>query len=168
MASKEAMYIQYICDKNTPSLVDKETEMKDFYNSYDPYKVTKGDKAKYAQYLKTLNSTQKAILNKNKFYTQVDFKNVGGIVMPLILKFTYKDNSSQEIRIPVEIWRSDNWNISKVFITDKQVVKVELDPHLETADTDVNNNIFPREISISRFELYQRNRYSRSNPMQKK
>jgi len=168
MANKEPMYIQYIRDKNTPSLIDKESQMKDFYNSYDPYKVTKGDKAKYARYKKSLNSAQKAILNKNKFYTQVDFKNIGGIVMPLILKFTYKDNSTQEIRIPVEIWRSNNWDISKVFITDKQVAKVELDPHWETADTDMNNNIFPREIPVSRFELYKRSRYSRSNPMQQK
>ncbi|MFN9233492.1 MAG: hypothetical protein ACK6D4_02485, partial [Planctomyces sp.] len=34
------------------------------------------------------------------------------------------------------------------------VVSVELDPHLETADTDRSNNYFPPQIQKSRFRLF--------------
>ncbi len=36
---------------------------------------------------------------------QVKFKNIGGLVMPLVIEWTYKDGSKEIDRIPAEIWR---------------------------------------------------------------
>ncbi len=39
--------------------------------------------------------------------------------MPVILKFVYADSTEQVHRIPAEIWRRNNEEFSKIFITDK-------------------------------------------------
>ena len=91
--------------------------------------------------------------------------------MPLIFQFQFKDGSSEIIRIPVEIWKLDNENIityCKVFGFNKEVTKIVLDPYLETADTDLNNNVWPRSYAPSRFEVFKhKNRRDRpdQNPM---
>ncbi|MDQ3018016.1 MAG: M1 family peptidase, partial [Bacteroidota bacterium] len=74
--------------------------------------------------------------------------------MPIILKFVYDDGSEEDVRIPVEIWRRNNVEVSKVFVTDKPIKQVNLDPYLETADIDRSNNYFPAQQQLSRFELY--------------
>ena len=53
-----------------------------------------------------------------------------------------------------EIWKKDNYNVSKVFPLKKEVVAVTLDPNLETADTEIYNNHWPRMVQPTRFELY--------------
>ncbi len=68
----------------------------------------------------------------------------GGVVMPVIFKLDYADGTSEEVSIPAEIWKMQNEQlqetVSKVLVTDKPVVKIVLDPKLETADTDTSNN----------------------------
>ena len=87
--------------------------------------------------------------------------------MPVIIEFTYADGSKETRKIPAEVWRKDNSMFSKVFMTKKKVVSFQLDPNLETADTDVYNNAYPRQEVPTRFELYRRdNNYSSPNPMQ--
>jgi hypothetical protein len=91
---------------------------------------------------------------------------VGGLVMPLIIRFTFTDDSTEVIRIPVEIWRQYEDKVSKVFIFDKEVKEIRLDPFLETADVDLNNNSWPTEIQPSRYQLFKQNQ-PKENPMQR-
>lgn len=95
-----------------------------------------------------LTDIRKEILDKEVYLCQVDLKMIGGLVMPVILKLEYEDGSSEEVRIPAEIWKMQNEllenSVSKVLVTNKSVKKVVLDPNLETADTDVSNNAWPR------------------------
>ncbi|MBO9502086.1 M1 family metallopeptidase [Brevundimonas sp. A19_0] len=72
------------------------------------------------------------------------FKNVGGVVMPIILKLTFEDGTSEIVRIPAEIWRFNNQEVSWQYVTDKTLVQTEVDPNWETADADRENNYFPR------------------------
>ena len=91
--------------------------------------------------------------------------------MPIILNFSFKDNSNEVIKIPAEIWKKNDLEISKVFAFDNEVIQIELDPFLETADTDRSNNFWPQQLEASKFELYKyKNRRDRpsSNPMKKK
>jgi hypothetical protein len=92
--------------------------------------------------------------------------------MPLIVEFTYEDGSSEIDRIPAEIWRQNEEQVTKVFVKEKKVTGVTLDPYRETADTDEEDNYYPRKTIPNRFQLYKQNRGSRgqsgSNPMQKK
>ena len=74
--------------------------------------------------------------------------------MPLIFKVEYVDGSSEEIRIPAEIWRYDNFNVSKMIVTKKEAKAIVLDPNLETADVDLANNFFPRRTVPTRFQVF--------------
>lgn len=78
--------------------------------------------------------------------------------MPIILKFVYADSTEEIQRIPAEIWRRNNEEVSKVFITEKVIKQINLDPFLETADIDRSNNYFPAQQSMSRFELFRQQR----------
>ena len=149
--------------------IDKGLE--DFYTSYDRYKATEKEIKKYEKFNKNLNDEEKEILKKNQHFYEIKFSNIGGLVMPIILNFSFKDNSNEVIKIPAEIWKNNDLEISKVFAFDKEVTQIELDPFLETADTDRSNNFWPQQLEASKFELYKyKNRRDRpsSNPMQKK
>ena len=74
--------------------------------------------------------------------------------MPVILEFTFTDQSKEVVRIPAEIWKKDNNKVSKVFFFKKEVAGVYLDPFLETADTDVSNNSLPRVPVQSKFQIF--------------
>jgi len=149
--------------------IDKGLE--DFYTSYDRYKATEKEIKKYEKFNKNLNEDEKEILKKNQHFYEIKFSNIGGLVMPIILNFSFKDNSNEVIKIPAEIWKKNNLEISKVFAFDNEVTQIELDPFMETADTDRSNNFWPQQLEASKFELYKyKNRRDRpsSNPMKKK
>ena len=149
---------------------EEDNSLYDFYNSYNPFDVTEKDKEKYKKFIEGLSANELAILKSKFNYYQLSFSNKGGLVMPLILKFTFNDNTSETIRIPAEIWKSNNYNVSKVFFFEKEVISIELDPNLETADTDISNNSWPRKIVPTRFELYNRSKgrhTGAANPMKK-
>ncbi|WP_163717213.1 M1 family metallopeptidase [Mangrovibacterium lignilyticum] len=157
-------------EKNrTNTMVELDTLTRDFYNSYDQYLVTEDDMKDYEKGLKGYSEAELAYLNNGHNYYQLDFKNIGGLVMPLLLKFEFTDGTSEDVRIPAEIWRLDNEQVSKVFEFEKEVSQVILDPYQETADVDMNNNYWPPRVQPTRFELYKSSGWNRSrpNPMQK-
>ena len=145
--------------------------LEDFYTNYDPFKATPKEIKKYEEFKENLNEDEKEIINSDQHFYELKFSNIGGLVMPIILNFTFSDNSNKIIKIPAEIWKKNSSEITKVFAFDKEVVLIELDPFLETADTDRFNNYWPPKMEPSKFELYKyRNRRDRedSNPMKKK
>ena len=81
-----------------------------------------------------------------------DFRNVGGVVMPIILELTFTDGSRETIRIPAEIWRRNSRAVSWQWLTDRTPDKVEVDPRLETADTDRGNNLLTGPIAMRELE----------------
>ncbi|WP_372648445.1 M1 family metallopeptidase [Draconibacterium sp.] len=151
----------------------KNPEAADFYTTYDEYKVTKEDKEEYDRFVKSLSKEEKELLGANLNFYQIDFKNLGGLVMPVILKFEFTDGTEELQYIPAEIWRKNNEEVSKVFMFGKEVEQITLDPYRETADTDLNNNYWPERKQPTRFELYKsrfgsgRNSGGGENPMQK-
>jgi len=44
-----------------------------------------------------------------------------------------------------------------LLIRDKEITDIVVDPRLETADIDLNNNYYPRRILPSRIEAFKRN-----------
>ena len=153
-------------NQELPKRIDAYPELKDFYNSYDELAVTPDDRKAFARFVKKLDGQQKKLLeSKQKFYV-VDLKNIGGLVMPVILDLEFEDGSHRELRIPAEIWRRNNEQVSKLIITSKTVRQMTLDPHLETADVDLANNFFPRKVVKSRFQLF-KSRQQQRNQMQK-
>jgi len=100
---------------------------------------------------------QNMIMNPNTNYYVLSFKNNGGLVMPLIIETNYADGTKEILRVPAEIWRLNSNEVSKIIMTDKEVASFVLDPNLETADIDLENNAMPREEAKTRFEQYNNN-----------
>jgi len=139
------------------TMMEKHPKLKDKYNDRDKYKITERDKKMSAYYLNSLTEAEKGIIDQGFNYYEMSFKNKGGLVMPIILELVYKDGTSEIHHIPAEIWRYNSEEISKVFVCEKELKEVVLDPYLETADTDRNNNFFPSRTEPTRFELYNGN-----------
>ena len=87
---------------------------------------------------------------------QVKFKNVGGLATPIVIEWTYKDGSKELEKIPAEVWRINENEITKVFLKDKEVVNIVLDPNGDLADVEVKNNVFPKKIE-SKFDQFKKN-----------
>ncbi|MBC5775582.1 M1 family metallopeptidase [Pontibacter sp. KCTC 32443] len=147
--------------------VELRPELNDFYNTYDPLAVTAADQQKYQSFLKGLTPEQKKALDSGLNFYEVGFKNLGGLVMPLVVKMTFEDGTEEVVNVPAEVWRYNNEEITKVFVTEKPVVNFELDPYLQTADTELSNNYFPRRLAPSRFEIFQQQERNQPNPMQR-
>lgn len=145
-------------NKDLKRRVDDKPELLDFYNEHDEHTVTPGDRKSYEAMLKKLEPDErKALEEKSNFYV-LDFENVGGLVMPIILEITYTDGTKELMRIPAEIWRRNHKEVSKMIMTEKEIAKVVVDPYRETADSDLTNNAFPPEPVKSRFQLFKRDR----------
>ena len=148
-----------------------DSKLSDFYTSYDEFSTTEKQLKKFENFQSKLDEDEKQILKEDKHYYEIKFKNIGGLVMPIFLDFTLENKTHELVKIPAEIWMKNNTQITKVFAFDKEVKQIELDPFLETADTDRNNNYWPVKVEPTKFELYQyknRRDKSGSNPMKKK
>ncbi|MFO0012000.1 MAG: M1 family metallopeptidase [Planctomycetota bacterium] len=155
-------------NESLPKRVDAFPELKDFYNEYDPTAVTEDQRKAYEKALSELSDKEREMLDSTDRFYRISFKNVGGLVMPIILMVTLEDGSEQEFRIPAEIWRIDSHHCETTVIVDQPIVKFELDPFRETADVDRNNNHFPPVIEPSRFKLFKgQRRRDGDNPMAK-
>ncbi|MGF6850658.1 hypothetical protein QFZ51_005893 [Chitinophaga sp. W3I9] len=152
--------------------VDQDTSLQDFYSKWNRFEVSQEDKAAYTQFYNGLSKEEKALYDSKKNFYQLTFSNKGGLVMPLIIEWTFADGTKETDRISAYIWRKDENTVTKVFAKDKEVVAVKLDPLRETADIDESNNSWPREAAPSRFELFKssggiRGASSGDNPMKK-
>jgi hypothetical protein len=147
--------------------IDIDTALVDFYNSYDPLDIISKDSTDYEKYLKGLEAAQLELINSDANFYQLKFKNVGGLVMPLVLEFEFEDGAKQIMRIPAEIWRKNTSEISKIFSFKNKLKRVVLDPHHELVDADYDNNAKFAPSSFEKIELTTR-RKPQPNPMQLK
>jgi hypothetical protein len=74
------------------------------------------------------------------------------------------DGSSEQIRVPAEIWRYNNFDVSKLIVTRKEAKAIVLDPNLETADADLTNNFFPRRTVPTRFQVFKMGQQGNTQP----
>jgi len=95
---------------------------------------------------------EKAKLKQPKYFYEVTFNKSGDMLMPIITELTFEDGSKETSVFPVQIWRKNNQNATRVFATDKPVKKITIDPKLQTADIDVTNNAWPKEAVKSKFD----------------
>jgi hypothetical protein len=91
---------------------------------------------------------------ENKHFYELSFTNKGGMVMPIIVEFTYKDGSKEVDRLPVTIWRLNEQKVSKLFVKEKEVASIRLDPMRETADINEANGMWPIKEMPTRFQLF--------------
>jgi hypothetical protein len=165
-------------DKNITFQTDTDTTLRDFYWRYargiEPYDTTQYEVKIPAGGPETLDEMDKPKYNNQHLY-ELTLSNKGGLVMPVIVEWTYKDGTKEVDRIPAQVWRLNETKVVKTFLKDKEVASVKLDPFRETADINENNNTWNTIPEPSRFTIFkQRQNISRRqeqepgpNPMQK-
>lgn len=148
-----------------PKRVDRFPELKDFYDSYDEGTALPSEKKKFEGLIKELKEEEidPALLKTARNFYVIEFSNIGGIVSPIILKLDYTDGSSEEMKLPAEIWRFNTEKAAKFIMTKKELKAVTFDPRQELVDTDVENNFWPRRPVKSKFQLFKDDKPA--NPM---
>src|SRR5690606_7936878 len=144
-------------DKNITFYTDKDKETQDFYWRYARGKEkvdTQKEQTMKVDNLVKIPAGEKAKLQNITAY-QIDFSNKGGMVMPIILEFTFEDGTKLHDKSSAQIWRKDENKVSKTYYFDKKLKSIQLDPMRETADIDTSNN-FWGEIAepSSKFEVF--------------
>src|SRR5215212_2770102 len=104
-------------NKAIPKRVDEFPTLKDFYNAYDELVVTERDREEYQKFLANLSEAERKLLQEGLNFYVVDLRNNGGLVMPVILEIVYSDGTKEEMRLPAEIWRYNNAEVSKMIVT---------------------------------------------------
>jgi hypothetical protein len=144
-------------NKNVKMKIEGENsggKAKDFSSGPEVIKMASTSDQDYGQFLSRLDEPEirKQLSGKNIY--EVTIKNVGGLVMPVTIEWLFKDGSSEIDKLPAEIWRLNEYEIQKTFVKDKEVTQVNLDPNFEFADTDMNNNTFPKKEEPSDFDKF--------------
>ena len=136
---------------------DSKEKSDDFSKGPQEFTVTKTPDNLYGDFRSRVDD--KSIVDKlqGKNLYEITLKNTGGLVMPVIIEWTYKDGSKEIERIPAEIWRTNETKVTKVFTKDKEVVNIVIDPNFETADVNTNDNMFPKKAVESKFNQLKKN-----------
>lgn len=92
----------------------------------------------------------------SKFHYEITYNKPGGLVMPIIVYYTYKDGTKERKVYPAQIWRFNDNEVTKVFSSSKEITKITIDPYQETADVDTSNNSWPKEDK-NKFEKFKSN-----------
>ncbi|MGJ7033919.1 M1 family metallopeptidase [Niabella hirudinis] len=162
-------------DRKITFYTDEDKEARDFYWRYargqEPYDSTKTFTTERSPTVGSLSPEAKQQFSDKYFY-ELMFSNKGGMVMPIIVEFTFKDGSKEVDRIPAQIWRHNEKTVSKLFVKNKEVAAIRLDPLRETADIDESNNVWNQMPAPTRFKAFAqktgaaRGQSTGSNPMQ--
>ena len=137
--------------------VDKDKSLQDFYYRYARGQEKVDTKKEYtftADVFENVSAADKAKLQNMKAY-QIDFTNKGGLVMPIILEFTFEDGSKLRDKRAAQVWRHNEKNVSLTYFFDKKLKSVQLDPMKETADIDTSNNFWGEiPAPTSKFQVF--------------
>ena len=146
-------------DKSISFEVDKDKSLQDFYYRYarGQEKVdTSKEHVLTREMFEKLSDKEKKDA-KDMYAYQLDFSNKGGLVMPIILEFTFEDGTKANDKINVQIWRHNEKNASKTYYFTKKVKSIQVDPMRETADIDTSNNTWSADKATeapSKFSVF--------------
>lgn len=135
---------------------DPEKKNTNFNNGPEEFGIAGTEPREYSEFLSRLDDKQimKKLENKNIY--ELTLSNKGGLVMPVIIEWTFKDGTKELERIPAEIWRINERRVTKVFVKEKEVTNIMIDPNSETADINIEDNIFPKVQSESKFDSFKK------------
>ena len=151
-------------DKSIVFLTDSDTTLRDFYWRYDrgiePYDTAAKQPAMNFGAPEALTDAEKAKYSDVNLY-EITFLNKGGLVMPIIVEFTFADGTKETQKLSAQIWRKNENKVTSVFLTNKKAVSIQLDPMRETADIDESNNKWPNVSAPSKFALFKSKGFTR-------
>ncbi len=123
------------------TVVERDPSTRDFYDRQDRLAPSPQDRRDLAETLQGLTPEERAAYAVTDNFYRFSFRNVGGLVMPVPLKLTFADGSTETIHIPAEVWRYNPQVATWQYVTAKTVTAAEVDPMLEIADADRTNNV---------------------------
>lgn len=126
----------------------------DFSNGPQPFTLLQTDQRLYGEFLSRVDDKQIMAKLHDKNIYEITVSNKGGLVMPVVIEWTFKDGTKELETIPAEVWRFNEKRFTKVFLKDKEVANVMIDPNMETADINIQDNIFPKMQTPSRFDEF--------------
>jgi len=130
------------------------TEQKRFTEEVNTFVFKNTEAKEYREFANKFNEIEmKEGFSDQNFY-EVKLANKGGLVMPVIIEWSYADGSTEREKLPAEIWRKNEKEVIKVFVKTKEVVGIVIDPNKETADVDTGNNQYPNVDQESRFDKF--------------
>ena len=137
---------------NLPDMVFKIDQESEMFDS----DLVDGNAIKGSQILKDYLTEEGIDPNAKspKYFYEIEFEKPGGLVMPLIAEYNYSDGTSEKVSYPVQVWRKNDSSVKKVIASDKELVGVTVDPDLETADVNLDNNNWPKKEAPSDFEKF--------------
>ena len=145
-------------DRKIVFATDADLSLRDFYWNYDrgmvkvdstPFQVTPPPAS-----TDSFTEAQRFFIAGSKNMYELTFSNKGGLLMPIIIEWTFKDGTKEIDRIPVQVWRKNENKVTKTFMKDKEVVSILLDPFRETADINTSNNSWPAVTEPTKFQLF--------------
>ncbi len=157
-------------ERNLPG-EEKLRGIQDMYTdgSWDRYAVSPSDLKRWQAAQADLTEEEKAMVKAGKFLHRITVKNVGKFPMPIILKLTFADGSTEVVRLPVESWMQNEERFAKLLTRDKPLASVELDPFHEIPDIDRANDAFPRKLpAVQPLKLFKAPEMRMPNPMQQR
>jgi hypothetical protein len=132
-------------------------KLTDFSGGAQEFTMINTDDRMYGEFKNKINDgdVRKRLADKNLY--EITLKNKGGLVTPVIIEWTFKDGTKEIEKIPAEIWRVNETEVKKVFMKDKEVTNVVIDPDGATADVNLSDNVFPKKPTESKFDQLKKN-----------
>ncbi|MEM7298099.1 MAG: M1 family metallopeptidase, partial [Bacteroidota bacterium] len=132
----------------------KEQQGKGFSDGPQEFAMRATSGGEYGQFLSRLDEDEVRANLSGKHLYELTLKNKGGLVMPVIVEWTYADGTKEVEQLPAEIWRLNEAEVKKTFMKDKEVASVMIDPNQALADVNMENNVFPSQSDADNFDKF--------------
>jgi Peptidase family M1 domain len=129
----------------------------DFSQGPQEFTVTNTPDAGYRDFRSRINDNEIRGKLEGKNIYEITLKNTGGLVSPVIIEWTFADGTREIEKLPAEIWRLNEKEVKKVFVKEKEVTNIVIDPKQETADVNLGDNVFPKKPTASKFDQMKKN-----------
>ena len=153
-------YLKNLSDRgiemsDVPPLIFAVQDDNENFNEIQPFELSPNLK----NYLEE-NFTKKELskFSSTNYFYEISFNKPGGLVMPIIVEYTYEDGTSFREKYPAQIWRKNDNEYKRVLVSSKKIVGVQIDPDEKTADVNSTNNIWPRKINETNFDKFRKRR----------
>lgn len=126
----------------------------DFSQGPQPITMMPTSDGSYGQFLSRIDENAIREQLQGKHLYDLTFENEGGLVLPIIIYWTYTDGTIEREVLPADVWRHNESKVVKTFLKDKEVSSIQIDPMKELPDVNRVNNTFPRSADHSRFDQF--------------
>ena len=151
---KEMIVARGMKESDLPPLVYLMTEDSDDFEESMKNKTIDDIPTLQEYILDNFTPEERRNLKKPNYIYEVTFEKTGGMPMPIIVEYTYSDGTTKRITYPVQIWKTSDGTVGKLVTSEKEIVKIVVDPGEETADIDTSNNTWPKRKKLGEFDPF--------------